>query len=483
MIGVQDIVTMFQCRNINVDIDPLLLSDFDCEDKDTNPRNVSFSLFRLIYHIGVIQSRRFSPSKRFKFLDKTDLLEKIHSNTSDFKVHISKIRTLRGPEDLASISQDFGVGISAVITESFFKIKPSTITRILRSGKRPDWKCQTDDDRTLIVESKGSSSALTSRKQEINGAVQKIQESGDVHIASYTIINEDSISINRFLDPPIESNNNSRNKENNIMRAGHYASTFSFLGSSRLSIYYSQMRKRLEGTISVAEQELKNDTFHDLSVKGPVVEFHDQRYTGVFYHVDKERYFFAGVNVSLLSYSGFLNFQEYENEINEETERNNFMLLKDGILLIDIDNINYFESVIRKEDILNYQERITISDIDEMTELSFSKYFMYVLNQNGFSKIQQEFKERGFVFDLKGTFGDKDYFFEFKLFKGKINIKDLLHQLHFYSEKNKGSKMVLVTNANLDEVKANDENLIIFGRRELELLAKNSKSLNKILGN
>lgn len=302
MIGRRDILMMFQCRNISVDIDPVLLTDFDCEDKDTNPRNVSFRLYRLIYHIGVIQSRRFSPSNRFKFLDKTDLLEKIHSNTSDFKVHISKIRTLTGPEDLASISQDFGVGISAVITESFFKIKFSTITRIKRSGKRPDWKCQTDDDRTLIVESKGSSCALTSRRQEINGAVQKIQESGDIHIASYTVINEDSISVNRFLDPPIEGNNNSPEKENNIMRAGHYASAFSFLGSSRLSIYYSQMRKRLEGTISLEEQELKNETFRDLSIKGPIVEFHNRRYPGAFYNIEKEKYFFVGVNVSLLSF-------------------------------------------------------------------------------------------------------------------------------------------------------------------------------------
>lgn len=176
-----------------------------------------------------------------------------------------------------------------------------------------------------------------------------------------------------------------------------------------------------------------------------------------------------------------LNFQEYENDINEEIEGNNFILLKDGILLIEINNINYFTSVINKGTIANYQEKISISDIDEMTELPFLKYFVYVLNQNGFSNIQQEFKERGFVFDLKGTFEEKDYFFEFKLFKSKINIKDIVQQLNFYSEKNRGSKMVLVTNANLDKAKEDDGNIILFGRSKLELLAKSSKSLIELL--
>jgi hypothetical protein len=166
-----------------------------------------------------------------KLIDKSDLLEKIYTG-DDFKVKINEIRHLNGSETLKSISEDLGVGISVVIVESLFDIKSSTITKIKGTGKRPDWQCQTKSDEIIIVECKSAISATTSTTQQSNALLQKNQLSGDIKIASLTILNENDISNNRLIDPPIGREAKSPIMENHILRARHYASTFSLLGSS-----------------------------------------------------------------------------------------------------------------------------------------------------------------------------------------------------------------------------------------------------------
>lgn len=248
---------MFQSKVIAVEIDPVLLPDLKTEDKHTTQRIISFNLYRLIYNIGIIQSRRFATSNRLKFLDKVDLIEKIYTDTNEFRIRINDIRDKRGPETLTSISEDFGIGISIVIAEGLFNINSSTVQKIYGTGRRPDWKCQLVDDRIFVVEAKGATSIATSDGQEIHALDQKTREPGDIRIASLTVLNENAISTNRYLDPPIQNEDKSPEMQKHILRAGHYASVFSFLGNSKLSRYYSQMRKRLEGSITPYEQNQK----------------------------------------------------------------------------------------------------------------------------------------------------------------------------------------------------------------------------------
>lgn len=224
MAFIRNITSRFANKTISVEIDPDLLPELDTVDKVTTNRIITFNLYKLIYHIGAIQTRRFATSNRLKFIDKSDLIEKIYSNTNEFRVKINDIRTINGSETLTSVSEDFGVGISVVIAESLFKIKRSTIQKIYGTGRRPDWKCQTKNNRILVVECKGSIRLSTSLQQEVNALDQKTKEPGDVKIASLTLLKENSISANRFLDPPIENSNIPPIMENHILRAGHYAS-------------------------------------------------------------------------------------------------------------------------------------------------------------------------------------------------------------------------------------------------------------------
>lgn len=481
MAFLRDIAALFQNKNISVDIDPVLLPLIKCMDKVTTPRNISFNLYRLIYHIGTIQSRRFATSNRMKFLDKVDLVEKIYIYTNEFRVKINEIRQVNGSETLVSISEDFGIGLSVVIAESLFNTKRSTIQKIYGTGKRPDWKCQLIDNRILVVEGKGSISLQTSATQEVNAMIQKTKEPGDIRVASLSVLNENDISNTRYLDPPIENDNISPEMQNNILRAGHYASVFSFLGNSKLSRYYSQMRKRLEGIITSQEQNLKEQTFRELRSNGPTINFKNEQFVGSFYEVETKNYLFVGVDRRLLSYQGFISYNEFEYDEEEIISDNIFILYKDGVLVIEITNIEYFSNIINTNEIKNFQENITITDIDEMNEISFSKYFEYLLSTNDFTQIIVQTYSNNILVDLSARKNGETYFFEFKIFKNKRIGKSAIRQLTEFRRRITTGRIVLVTNAPLNTPELNLENLIIIDRAKLEQLTKNSKLLTELV--
>jgi len=481
MTFIRNIASRFAYKTISVEIDPLLLPELDTLDKVTTTRNITFNLYKLIYHIGAIQTRRFATSNRLKFIDKSDLIEKIYSNTNEFRVRINDIRSINGSETLTSVSEDFGVGISVVIAENLFNIKRSTIQKIYGTGRRPDWKCQTQNNRILVVESKGSISLQTSLQQEVNALDQKTKEPGDVQVASLTVLNEDTISTNRFLDPPIENSNLSPIMENHILRAGHYASVFSFLGNSKLSRYYSQMRKRLEGKITPYEQESKDDTFRDLRTNDPTIYFDNKEFVGSFYEVENEKHLFVGVDKELLSYSGFIEFRDYENDSDTLLEDNHYVLFKDGVLIIEIEKIQRFSDIVRIDKIKNYQNKITVSDIDEMNEISFSKYFINLLERNGFTNIRSEEKFGNYRIDLTAVLNNITFYFELKIYKNKKVRNNAFEQANFYNEIISDGRIVLVTNGIVNKENTLNSSISIIDRNGLKKISHNYNNLIELI--
>ena len=478
---IREIITRFRNLEISVTIDPQLLPNLDCEDNISTQRIISINLYKLIYAIGTIQTRRFAPSNRMKFIDKSDLIEKIYSNTREFRVKINSIRQNGGTEVLTTISEDFGVGVSVVIAEKLFNIKFSTIQRIYGHQKRPDWKCQTNNNQILVVESKGASSQATSNNQEANALIQKAQETGDIKVASLTVINENTISTNRLIDPPLNSNDMDWEMENKILRAGHYSSVFSFLGHSVLSKYYSQMRKRLLKSITSYEQNEKNNIYFKLRDIYPKIEFNNKTYTGSFYNISENTYIFVGIDKKLLSYQGFIGFTDYENEIEETRNDNHYLLFKDGVLIIEIKNIGEFSDIILPDEIKNYQENITISDVDAMTEFSFEKYVNFLLIQNGF-ETQIEKSIGDLKADIVGWKDGKKYIFELKLYKRKKIFGNELKRLYKYAQIEGTYKTVLITNAEIQvEYEINDEKIVLIGRDQLRPVLRNKKKLIEIL--
>lgn len=475
---IQELTSRFRNFTIEVAIDPLLLPTIDDNDKITTDRTISFNLYKLIYAIGTIQTRRFAPSNRMKFLDKSDLIEKIHSNTHEFRVKLGELRDNNGSEVLSTISEDFGVGISVIVAEALYNIRFSTIQRIYGHDKRPDWKCQTTDNRTLIIESKGTSYQVASVVLGKRALIQKTKRNGDVKIASISVFNEDNISTNRFLDPPIVPGKIDSEMQNKILRAGHYSSVFSFLGFPLLSRYYSQMRDRLLKSISPEEQIDKNSIFFRLRDNFPNIEYRGNDYSGSFYHLEGSKYIFIGIDRSLISYEGFLHFIDYESEINEIIKQNHYILFKDGILIIEIKNIEEFTNIVDANQILNYQDNITISDIDSMTESSFSKYFNYLLKQNGF-ETQNESKSQKGIPDIIAFKDNASYAFEIKLFRHRKVDVDIFNRLLINYELTNFDKIILITNVKIiNDLKINDKRIIIIDRNELIQILKSNLRLN-----
>ncbi len=221
---------------------------------------VEINEFNLIYAIGSIQSRWFNPSKRQKFSDKKDLIEKLKSD-KDFKVKIDEIRTRLGSETLGKISEDFGVGIAVIVADYLYGLEISTLARISKQGKRPDIKCLTKAGEEIVIESKGYSSKSGLKQQIPNALTQKASISSDIHAVSLTLIKEDSITTNNFIDPPNSPNERGIELERGILRARHYSSVFSFIGQSELSKYFSYMKNRLEETEDLNAIDKKEDLY------------------------------------------------------------------------------------------------------------------------------------------------------------------------------------------------------------------------------
>lgn len=466
--------------NISVEIDPLLLNQLDCDNKIDVHRTISINLYSLIYYIGLIQTRRIAPTTRQKFTDKADLIDHLYLDSLDFRVQIARIQRRLGPEVLGSVSEDFGVGVSIVIARNLFNVSLSTIEKIVATRKRADWRCQTTDNRLLVVESKGASSPQTRRTQGTNANTQKrTNQNADLRIASLTLIREDFISINRFLDPPAENENMDSERENRILKAGHYEAIFNFLGQPKLSKYFSQMRKRLSNSITPVEQNEKNKTFEQMRDRYSRVSFRQKLYIGTFYEIEEGNFLFIGVDNELISYEGFYEFREYQTQIDEEIFDNHYLLYPDGVLIIEIKNIGYFIDDVNFH-YKNYQENNTLTDIDNMSEISFQRYIVYVLRRAGFD-VRQEILSSEMRVDIVAQFENRRFFFELKLNRHPISSLRPLILLQRISNLNERDRVVLITNVDLSQIINFRENIILIDRKGLKAILKDPFIIRELL--
>lgn len=467
---------------IKVEIDPSLLLEIDSSDKISTTRIIEINLYKLIYAIGTIQTRRFAPSNREKYSDKVDLLEKLYADMSEFRVRLNDIRAKNGSETLKSISEDFGVGLSVLIAESLFNLKFSTIQRIYGTKKRPDWKGQTQNNKILVVESKGSSSQSTSGNQGVGAIIQKSCESGDIKVASLSLLREHEISTTRFLDPPINPNNMESELQNKILRAGHYTSVFSFIGQSELSRYFAHMRKRISQSITLNQQMEKENIYQKIKNKYTSIKFDNKVYLGTFYNIQEDNYLFVGVDEKVISLNGFLEFEDYETEKDIFLNKNNYILFKDGILFIEIKNIQEFKNIINVRKIPNYQEFNTCSDIDSMTEYTFEKYIIFLLNKIGI-KTNTEVYINGFGADIVGTLKDRKYLIEVKISRTKTIDRQIIDRLLKIRNVKDFYKVVFITNGRLSEdFITYRKRIVLIGRNELKRIVKNHNILKDMLG-
>ena len=343
---------------------------------------IPIRLFDLLKGLGSVQSKRLKPSLMKSLMDFDYLLELI-ANDPKLKLKIADIKANNGSELLTVVSGDLGIGLSVVVTSQLFDVDKSTICKIIGTGRRPDWKCLLKDGRVMLVESKGSTSRATSNNQLTDAVDQKNHYPGDVRIATATLLNETVSSKMRIVDPPVVADGNVGNMRRHVFRANHYASVFSFMGEEVLSLYFEKMAKRLSGEIREAEMEDKEMMYNELQYHAPSLEYGGVEYCGHLYYTGPDQFVFLGVDKRLLSYRGFIGYEDAEEDQMREYRGNEYVIYTDGIIVVNIKNSNTFFDENPIESIGLGYDHIVLSDIDAIRGSSFKRYVKYLLEKCG----------------------------------------------------------------------------------------------------
>lgn len=405
---------------------------------------IPIRLLDLLIKLGSIRPKRLNATLNASLADFEHLIYDI-DDSADLKLKTHDIISQLGSEELGEVSELLGLGLSVVVISELFDIQPSTVNLIKGTKKRPDWKCLLNDGRTLIIESKGSTNKYNSKKQLKEGIEQKRKEPGDISVVAASLLNENTTSKMTIIDPPVNKDNNQNNMLRHIYRANHYASVFSFLGEDILSLYFEKMAKRLSCEIREAEMEDKELMYDEFLRNSPSVILEGKEYSGHLYGPFENSYIFIGVNKALLPYNGFLRFVDSDKEKIVEKRENQYFMFPDGILVVNVGNLDSFREGNSIESIGVGYDNIALSDIDSIRGMSFKRYVKYLLDKSfggseatgdGGLRINDNGKERLF------------YFYHISNTKGKYRQSRTIRKMVDYME---GRTGVLVTNAKVSQ--------------------------------
>lgn len=436
-------------------------------------RCIKFSVFKLIMYIGTLQSLDLKNSNVLNFirtyigLGEYSSIRSAINQQKNFCIKITDIRNVKGIEGLRSYSELLGVGLSVIVSNNLFKIKLSTISKILGKGSRMDWICFLENGKTLFVEAKGTIDSDTRNKQIRHAEKQKqgvTNNSNIVKVISASLLKENDISDVIYKDP---DTNFVQKEDINVLRAKHYVGAFVFLGNRKFAKYFKMMQKRLQNNISDSNLNIKENMFVELNDKNPIIDFKNNSFSGFFYNVNKEKYIFLGINKKLLSYKGFIDYKDNETDIEEDINGNKHILYQDGILVIEISNISAFKGIpcFEIDKIKNYYEYITMFKIDKMNDFDFQKYIEYILKDK--YKLNIEKKDTFLIVEYNG----EKYTILTKISKNidYIQIKEKYNK-----------KFIFITNAKIVENISEKEKSYIINRDDLKKIIKNTEKILSI---
>lgn len=378
-----NIVKLFSAPTLEVEWDDVVRQNLKPSYQGRNNAQISIRLFNLLKGLGCVQAKRVNSTWLTSLMDYNYLLERL-IDAPELKLKITETTSLLGSERLGRVSEEFGIGLSVVVTSELFDLQPSTISKITNiNTKRPDWRCILRDNRTMVVEAKGSSNQYTSNSQLKDAIVQKNEVPANIGIATASLLNENSSSKMTLVDPPIIDDGEPNERKRHIFRANHYASVFSFLGEDVLSLYFEKMAKRLSGRIGAREMDDKEMMFVDLNYNVPHIRIDDREFAGHLYGPVDDQYIFLGVDKNLLSYQGFMTFNDANEEKLIQKDYNSYYIHTDGILVVNIVNSARFFEDYNIESIGVSEDNIALSDLDSIKSSSYKRYVKYLLDKCG----------------------------------------------------------------------------------------------------
>src|SRR4030042_6178282 len=127
------LLSKFLNRNILVNVDRNLVTSIIRNNPEitqdaftSNAHNIRINLMQLLRAARTVQIRRTKPTFLQKFIEKSDLLEFI-KNCNDFCIIKHNDADMQ-----RSLSEDFGVGLSVLVADHYYKINWNTLTKIPR---------------------------------------------------------------------------------------------------------------------------------------------------------------------------------------------------------------------------------------------------------------------------------------------------------------------------------------------------------------
>lgn len=435
-------------KNLSIDVkwDEDVKQSLRPRYRSANQARINFMVSDLLIGIGYVQPKRLKPSPASSLIDYGYLIEKFE-DSPELKLRINDIRTSLEGETLGKISEEIGVGLSVVITTKLFPVLKSTICRIKRTGggERPDWKSLLNDNHSLQVEAKGCTSKGTRTSQLKKAIEQKNSLPADVSIAAATLLKEDNISEMIIKDPPSSGDDPSAVNRKLTYRAYHYTSVFSFMGEEALSIYFEKMAKRLSGEIKPNEMGDKEMIFNFLQSDAPSVKVGDDEFAGHLYGPIDNHYFFLGVNKKLLYYQGFMEFQDADEEIQIKKDGNLFVIHTDGILVVNVENYDSFNTEYHIESTGVSLDTFALTDLDSISASSFRRYVKYLLDK---CDENTQWTKRETLIAIVNNLERAYFIFHVRNYKGRRNSFRTLMRIHEFMD---GRQGVLVTNIKIPQ--------------------------------
>lgn len=472
-------------KNLEVDIDQALtdeLVNHNSRFSSCGSHIINFSLFELINSIGIIQTRIDKPSLRSKFDVNSDLFHWLE-NCPEFKIRIAK----NDSEVKKRVSEDFGIGLAAVVTNKLFGIKASTLAKISDYGRRPDFQCRTNLNKFVVVEGKGTSGSSYRVKQIKEALDQKSTKTADIRIASCSLLKTTGISNTKYNDPPVIPPDDPEYLKRLLM-SYHYSQAFNYIGQKDLSKYFSLMAKRIMHDRDFREYETKEELFEEIKREYLKIKLGNYHFFGRLDLLDDENYLFSGFDGRLLWLVGFLDFEEYAEDHTFNIVDSIFNVSRDGICLGFVSNLHALPVPLRQAinqqiesgRVQHYQEYTIITDIDLMDQTAFSDFFAYILKSLGLGFSQEHSLDQKFRYDFYIDYKDKHIAVELKKSAGTLSIKVIEALLR----KSENLKLLLVTNGKIsnqtrDFVRHRD--LIVIDRNELNKIIENKTYLIEIL--
>ncbi len=453
-------------------------SSYPIDRLNNNTFIFEFSLFKLIYSVAIIQVKRLNSSNRQKFTD-FEYLSSFINQGKDLKIEISQIRNQRGSECLKDCSADLAVGLAVLVATELYDIKYNTLTRILGSGTRPDFKCFTKDNKELVIESKGSIARINTGTTE-HAVGQKSAVPSDIKVVSLSNFSESVISKVSFIDPPSIQNDDDVIKRIKIATAEHYVDTFNLIGQVELSRYFYLMKNKLSKGEHFTEQNEKSNIYERIVKKYLKITVRGKEYFGKVEEIndfESKIYRFIGIDKELLLVPDFWDFEEYNDDIEYVEDDNGYYIFRDGVCVVDIKNILPFYSLLGGTKLRHWQESTRITDIDTMNLFNFENLLEYLFIVNKFVIERSKNQEYNhFDFLIKSSTG-KYYAVQYILAYKNRNVN-----MNFINpEKLADFETVLITNLNVKHDILLKRKTIVIDRLFLKDILRNPKNLKKYI--